>query len=345
MIEVKKGNLLKSDAEALVNTVNCVGVMGRGIALQFKQAFPENNDEYSKMCSRKKLVIGKVFVFATSSFVNPKFIINFPTKNHWREKSKIEYIEKGLKSLVDEVKRLGIKSISVPPLGCGMGGLSWQIVSSRIRVAFRDLRDVVVYLYEPSGSPAPETMLIRTERPKLTKARALFISLINRYGIPGYKITVLEIQKLAYFLQELGEPLRLRYKKEKYGPYAENLNHVLQVLDGHYIRGYGDRKATAKIYLMPKAADKAKAYLSNEYEAKQRLERVSRIIEGFETPYGLELLATVHWAVKHEPPTPKGMKDITTRVQRWNVRKQIIFAAEHIQTAYKHLLETKALEN
>lgn len=226
MIEYRTGNMLEADAEALVNTVNCVGVMGKGIALQFKQAYPENFERYKKACRENEVKPGKMFVFSTGSLVNPKYIINFPTKVHWRGKSKIEYIESGLASLVKEVERLDIKSIAVPPLGCGNGGLDWEDVRPRIEKAFADVPDVRVYLYEPQGSPDPDKVKIGTKRPKWTKARALLIDVMAEYVAEGYKMSLLEIQKLAYFLQEAGEPLKLNFVKQQYGPYAENLNRL-----------------------------------------------------------------------------------------------------------------------
>ncbi|MBZ0258634.1 macro domain-containing protein, partial [bacterium] len=128
MIEFATGNLLKADAEALVNTVNCVGFMGKGIALQFKQAFPENFKSYERACKKGEVKIGEIFVHDQHSMINPKYIFNFPTKNHWKGKSKIEDIKSGLDSLVKNIKRFGIKSIAIPPLGCGLGGLEWNEV-------------------------------------------------------------------------------------------------------------------------------------------------------------------------------------------------------------------------
>ena len=156
MIKLVKGDLLKADAEAIVNTVNIVGVMGKGIALQFKQAFPENYEAYRKACDHHELQPGKMFVFATNKFVNPKYIINFPTKRHWKGKSRMEDIETGLKALVDAIKKLEIRSVAVPPLGCGNGGLHWDDVRPRIEAVFRSLQDVTVLLYTPHGAPDEE---------------------------------------------------------------------------------------------------------------------------------------------------------------------------------------------
>lgn len=130
MIILKQGNLLEDEAEALVNTVNCVGVMGKGIALQFKLAFPEVFSEYEKACRREEVQPGKMHVVSTKLLFNPKYVINFPTKRHWKNKSRMEDIEAGLVDLIKVVKELEIKSIAIPPLGCGNGGLNWVKCSS-----------------------------------------------------------------------------------------------------------------------------------------------------------------------------------------------------------------------
>jgi O-acetyl-ADP-ribose deacetylase (regulator of RNase III) len=251
VIKLQKGDLLKADVEALVNTVNCVGVMGKGIALQFKQAFPENFVEYEKACKNDQIRLGRVHVFPTGRLLNPKYIINFPTKGHWRAKSRLSDIKSGLDSLVDVISRLNIRSIALPPLGCGYGGLSWSEVEPLIEEKMGALQDVTVLLFGPHGAPKPDEMRVGTKRPNMTRGRALLIKLLDLYGKQGYRHSLLEVQKLAYFLQEAGEPLRLAFVKHHYGPYAEKLNHVLQRMEGHFIRGYGDRSGGAQIYLLP----------------------------------------------------------------------------------------------
>lgn len=339
MIELKQDNLLQADTEALVNTVNCVGVMGKGIALQFKQAFPDNFRQYQLACRAGEVQPGRMFVVATGSLFNPKHIINFPTKRHWKGKSRIEDIEIGLKALIQEVKQLGIRSIAVPPLGCGNGGLDWSQVKPLIESAFTELPDVLVLLYPPQGAPAADAMPIATDKPKMTRGRALLLSLLERYGIPGYCLTLLEIQKLAYFLQVAGEPLRLRYVKHKYGPYADNLNHVLQLLEGHYIRGYGDRSREAQISLLSGATAEARTFLADKPEANEHLERVSRLIEGFETPYGMELLATVHWVAQENPEARTVFEQALAEVHQWSERKRQLFKPAHIRKAWQRLHE------
>jgi len=336
MIIFKQGNLLEDDAEALVNTVNCVGVMGKGIALQFKQAYPEMFSEYEKAYRRGELQPGKMHVFIRDSFFPPKYIINFPTKRHWKHKSRIEDIELGLADLVKVIEKLGIRSIAIPPLGCGNGGLHWGEVRRKIEAVFESLPNIEVHLYEPAESPSPDQVVIRTNPPKMTRARALLLLVMNDYCIPGYKLSLLEVQKLAYFLQVVGEPLKLRFEKSKYGPYAENLNHVFIRLDGHFIRGFGDRSREAEIYLMPSAVQKAEQYLQGDAEAYDRLRKVRAIIQGFETPYGLELLSTVHWVIE-ENGNINDIHQIAEAIHQWNERKRKIFQKKHIQKAWEHL--------
>ena len=240
MIEIAEGNLLTAEVDALVNTVNCVGFMGKGIALQFKQAFPANFKSYEAACAADEVVPGKMHIHDNGGLVNPRWIINFPTKRHWKGNSRLEDVASGLTALVSDVQRLGIQSIAVPPLGCGLGGLDWAVVRPMIEKAFEALPNVHVKLFEPAGAPQPKSMPVRTERPKMTPARALFVKLMEAYSALDYSRTLLEVQKLAYFLQSAGQPLRLRYQASHYGPYADNLNKVLEVMEGHFVRGYGD---------------------------------------------------------------------------------------------------------
>jgi len=344
MIQDAKGNLLEADAEALVNTVNCVGFMGKGIALQFKQAWPENFAAYQRAVRVGDIVPGRMFVYDTGRLVNPRYIINFPTKRHWRGRSRIEDIRSGLGALIADVKRLGIRSIAVPPLGCGNGGLDWRVVRPLIVKAFESLPEVSVLLHAPVGTPNPKRMPVRTSRPNMTAARALLVKLVHEYLTGTYGLTLLEIQKLAYFLQISGEPLKLRFEGGHYGPYAANLNKVLERLEGHFIRGLGDdANPEREIELLPGAIDEADAFLSREHVPTERLDWVSRLINGFETPYGLELLSSVHWIATHPAPG-QGMREVIDAMHAWNERKRRLFRDDHMEVAWKHLHEQGALE-
>ncbi len=342
MIEIAKGNILEADVEALVNTVNCVGLMGKGIALQFKQAFPANFKAYEAACRAGEVVPGRMFIFDNGSLINPRYVINFPTKRHWRGKSRMADIRSGLKALVADVRRLAVHSVAVPPLGCGLGGLDWRKVRPIIEQAFSELPDVHVLLFEPAGPPDAKAMPVRTARPHMTAARALFIKLMDAYAALEYSRTLLEVHKLAYFLQEAGEPLRLKYEAGHYGPYAANLNKVLEMMEGHFVRGYGDsQKPNAEIELLPGAVEEATAFLAGKSESLGRLGRVARLIEGFETPYGLELLASVHWVShrggpgSHEPAA--NAEEAVGQIHTWSPRKQQVFRPAHIRTAWNRL--------
>ncbi|MEK6704063.1 MAG: macro domain-containing protein [Planctomycetota bacterium] len=338
MIEDAQGNLLNAEAEALVNTVNCVGVMGKGIALQFKQAYPEMNKAYEKACERGEIVPGRVQMWPTGALSGPKYIINFPTKREWFRKSSYGDIQSGLVSLVAEIRRLGITSIAVPPLGCGNGGLSWAKVRPMIVEAFAVIPEVRVLLFAPAGAPATAERVVNTARPKLTRARALFIAAIDRYSVLAYQITLLEIQKLAYFLQEAGEPLRLKHVKAQYGPYADNLNKVLETLEGHYISGFdGERSPEKEITLSEGATAEAATFLKNEADAQTRLDRVGRLIEGFETPYGMELLSSVHFVAVRDDARATDADDAVAKVHNWNDRKRATMKPDHIRLAWTHL--------
>jgi O-acetyl-ADP-ribose deacetylase (regulator of RNase III) len=309
MIKFAQGNLLESGAEALVNTVNTVGVMGKGVALMFKEAFPENFRAYQAACRANELEIGKLLVTRRDALLGPKWIINFPTKKHWRHPSKIEWIEAGLMSLKEEIARRGIQSIALPPLGSGNGGLDWQDVRQRIINALGSLADVEVTLYEPTAKY--QNVVKRNGTAKLTPARALVAELVRRYSVIGIACTLLEVQKLAYFLERSvvlagGEnPLDLRFEANKYGPYAARLTHMLNSMDGTYLRcekRLADAGPFDLIGFVDEQKDRVAAYLRSA-EAKpytEALEDTARLIDGFESPLGMELLSTVDWLLRKE---------------------------------------------
>lgn len=335
MIQTGHGNLLKANADALVNTVNTVGVAGKGIALQFRTAFPENHRAYVAACKRGEVVPGRVHVFETGQLVGAKYIINFPTKRHWRARSRLADIETGLADLRRVIQELRIRSIALPPLGCGNGGLDWTDVAPRIHAALAGLDGVEVVLFEPSGAPSNDEMPVATKRPALTAQRAAMIALFERYLVPDYKLTALEAQKLAYFLQVLGQPMRLNFVKGQFGPYAENLNHALQAMEGHYTRGYGDRSSSMALHVLPGSAAEAEQFLESDEATRERVAKAASIVMGFETPYGLELLTTVHWAAAELGSTD--LDSVVDYVAAWTSRKSDLFTPTHIEKALARL--------
>lgn len=325
MIEYTSGDILNDESEALVNTVNCVGIMGRGIALQFKKAWPDNFKAYEAACKRDEVQPGRMFVFETGRLTPPRYIINFPTKRHWRGKSRIEDIEAGLAALVEVIRARDIHSIAVPPLGSGLGGLDWIDVRARIESALADVPEVQARVYEPKGAPQAEQMRHVRNVPRMTAGRAALVGLMRRYlaGLLDPSISLLEVHKLMYFMQAAGEPLQLRYVKAPYGPYADNLRHVLHAIEGHLVAGYADGGDAPEkpLTLVPGAVEEADVFLHAHAETRARLERVAKLVEGFESPFGMELLSTVHWILDHDEEA-RSKAEVVDRAYAWNPRKR-----------------------
>jgi len=335
-----KGDLLKqTDVHAIINTVNCVGVMGKGIALQFKKKWPPNFKAYVAACKAKQVRTGKMFIYHAGSMATPNYVINFPTKDHWRGKSRIEFIRDGLVDLINQIKELGIKSIAIPPLGCGNGGLDWHDVKPLIESAFAGLPDVEVRLFEPSFAPQAKDMAINTSRPRMTPGRAAILKLIDTYRELNYGLSKLEVQKLAYFLQVSGEDLKLNFIKHNFGPYADQLRHALDRMDGHFIRGVGDGVVESEIEPVEKALAEAGRFIRHSANDKlmASVERVEQLINGFQSPYGMELLSTVHWVATHE--RADAPEKAVVAVHKWNSRKKNMMKPKHISVAWHHLRE------
>lgn len=335
MVELKQGDILQAEAEALVNTVNTVGVMGRGIALQFRKAFPENFRKYEHACEHGQVRLGHMFLYETGRLTGPKYIINFPTKRHWKGHSRIEYIQDGLRDLVRVIREQKIRSIAIPPLGCGLGGLEWSEVRPLIVEAMQPLTGLRVLLYEPKGAPAPELMVKEKRRPQMTIGRAVLIELIRRYlaAVMDPAVSLLEIHKLMYFMQEAGQPLNLKFVKGTYGPYSKNLRRVLSHIEGHFITGYGDAddRPGRSIELLPTAIGEASKFLSEHPKSRERFEQVAALIKGFETPIGMELLSTVHWVVTREGATSED--EAIAKTYAWGQRKHA-FSEKQIRIAW-----------
>jgi O-acetyl-ADP-ribose deacetylase (regulator of RNase III) len=304
MIRYTRGNLLEAPAEALVNTVNEVGVMGKGIALMFRETFPDNARAYEDACKAGEVRVGHVLATRNPALLGPRWIIHFPTKKHWRNPSKLEWVRDGLKDLVRVIKREGIRSIALPPLGCGSGGLEWSQVRREIEAAAAEVPDVDVLVFEPTDAyqNAPK----RSGVEELTPARALIAELVRRYAVLGLECTNLEVQKLAWFLHrivgalELPDPLDLRFTADKYGPYADRLRHLLNELDGSYLhceKRLADAGPFDLIWFEDSKRDTVKDYLQGTAASHYlpALERTADVIDGFESPLGMELLATVDW--------------------------------------------------
>lgn len=351
MITLTRGNLLDADVEALVNTVNTVGVMGKGIALMFKEAFPENFKLYREACKAYDLKVGRVFATERRDVMGgPKWIINFPTKQDWRKPSKLEWIEEGLADLRHFIEEHAIRSVALPPLGSGNGGLDWEEVRPLIIRAFASLRDVTIIVYEPT--PGYQNVAKRDGVEKLTPARALMTEIIRRYWVLGIECTLLEVHKLAYFLETsirsraLPDPLNLEFRADRYGPFSPKLRHLLNALDGSYLhceKRLSDATPLDVIGFDDKKMDRVALYLVSEAKGYQEpLDATASLIEGFELPLGMELLGTVDWLIRQEGVAPC-IDDIKEGLKRWRggdgagARKLKLFDDRLIRLALERL--------
>lgn len=325
MIHYTSGNLLDANTDAIVNTVNTVGVMGKGIALMFREAFPENFKAYAAACKAAQVKTGRMFVTERQGLMGPRWIINFPTKQHWRAKTQLEWVDDGLADLRRVIEQLQIRSVALPPLGCGNGGLDWQVVKPRIEQALADLPNVEVLVYEPTSQYQNVAKRLGVEA--LTPARALIAELVRRYWILGIECSLLEIQKLAWFMERsisslgLDDPMDLRFTPDKFGPYAQRLSYLLNDLDGSYLhceKRLADAKPADVIWFDEARLPYLETYLKSG-EAKiyaEALERTSTLIDGFQSPLGMELLATVDWLIERDGCEPS-MEGIKSGLQNW----------------------------
>lgn len=219
----------------------------------------------------------------------------------------------------------------------------WSINHMLVAWAER-LPDVRILLYEPRATPIGAERRVAAAPEQLTTSRALLLRLLELYSVPSYALTLLELQKLAYFLQEAGQPLKLNFERHHYGPYAHNLNHVLRRLEGHYLVGAVDVSPETEIALIGEASQRAATFLQDDPEALARLARVGALIEGFETPHGMELLATVHWICKEHPEASQDEARCVELVHAWSERKRRLMRPEHLKIAHHALREQGWLE-
>lgn len=351
MVHYKRGNLLDAQTEALVNTVNEVGVMGKGVALMFRESFPERSKAYQAAAKAGVVRVGRIFVTEGDSLIEPKYILHFPTKKHWRHPSRIEWIREGLNDLVRVIRERRIQSVALPPLGCGNGGLDWEVVRREIEAALDAIPDVDVLLYEPTDVYQNAAKGLGVEG--LTVPRALMAELIRRYEVLGLGCTNLEVQKLAWFVTRwidtcrMENMLRLEFVANRYGPYADRLRHLLNEMDGSYLhceRRLSDASPTDLIWFDDSRRAEVTTYFDNSRAAPYRLplNETSRLIEGFESPLGMELLATVDWLVTNADCTTT-VESVRDGLTKWPTkaaarRKNRLFNDKMIEAAVERLI-------
>lgn len=339
MIRYTKGNLLDANTEALINTVNTVGVMGKGIALQFKEAYPKNYKVYRDACKAGTFQTGQVLAVHDGDLLNQKWIINFPTKAHWKGKSQYSYIEEGLKALKQKLIELEIKSVAMPPLGCGNGGLDWEKVKTLIESELANL-DIDILVFEPND--AIRSVLQKQEtgkEVKLTPARAMLLYTLFAYESMGEQSSLFVANKLAYFLQRSGENLKLKFEAHHYGPFSVQLNHVLYHLNGVYLNGLeqNQSKPFEPLQLNYQRWEEVNSYVQKELKPEQltRLHDILNLISGFESTFSLELLATVAFLLAENPDISRD--EILREIESWSARKIKMFRKEYVDIAHQHL--------
>lgn len=335
----QKGDMFAEPVDAIVNTVNCVGVMGKGVALEFKKRWPENFTAYKELCDAKRLSPGEMFVFENTPLFDsnePRYLINFPTKSHWRSKSKLSYVKDGLEALVHEIKQYNIKSIAIPPLGCGNGGLDWADVKPLIISSLSNLNGVDVLVFAPfEDLETPEH--INADFP-MTFERAVLLKSLGDLG-PYFdgSFDRISLQKLTYFLQVLGVDFKLSFSRNLHGPYSATLKKAFlafeknEIIDGFVA---GDRQSC----VTPSGYAAADEFLKDKAKSNNVvIDRLGKLVQGFESPYGLELLASVHWLAAHERHYP--VEKIIEAMKAWTEEKRNLFDEVVIRIAYHRLQE------
>ncbi len=341
MITYTTGDILDSDAEALVNTVNTVGVMGKGIALQFKRRYPSNYSVYRRAVEAGEVRTGALLVVEDVDQRGARTIINFPTKQHWRQPSKYDYVQHGLVALRATILERGINSVAIPPLGCGHGGLDWTKVRDMIARALEGVPAHII-VFEPTDHIIAKLRNeARPQEGQLTPARAMLLEAQYAYEREGDQTSLFVATKLAYFLQRLGEPLGLDFKPHFYGPYDHRVAHVMQHLNGSYLTGMeqGPPRPFEPIHLDYSRQADVRQYVGAHLspEQSERLARLSRLLEGFESAHALEVLATVDYLLHtKQADTPEL---VISEAAKWSQRKRDLLQPYHVEVALEHLGE------
>lgn len=337
MIIYKKGNILESKADALVNTVNTQGVMGKGIALQFKNAFPLNYKIYQDVCKRGDFEIGNLLIVEDNGLISgKKTIINFPTKTSWRKPSEYSYIERGLERLLQVIDEKKLNSIAIPPLGSGNGGLNWEIVKKMIEDKMSHL-PTDVFIYEPNSQIQEK---LKEERVQLTDARAMLLFMLYKLVANGEFVSEFSSEKICYFLQRFGakEHFKLDYKPNFYGPYSGKVKYVINYLNGSYIMGYSsmDKKPFETLDLVSDGFEKVESYILSKPELVQIVKKAESFLDGFYSEFALELLSTIDYISLNKGTY--NLEIIKKELESWSERKRTLFSNDRfLNISINHL--------
>jgi O-acetyl-ADP-ribose deacetylase (regulator of RNase III)/uncharacterized protein YwgA len=333
-IRVMTGDMFESDVQTLVNTVNTEGVMGKGIALQFKKRFPDMYEDYVARCKAGEVRLGQPYIYKERLY---PWIINFPTKKHWRSISHLENIVDGLDYLEAHYKEWGVTSLAVPPLGCGEGQLEWRVVG---RVLFEHLSrfEIPVTLYAPFGTPHEELTheFLGSEVEgafdqgpvRLPPSWAALVEIVHRLEQEPYRWPVgrTMFQKIAYFATELGLPTNLEYSRGSFGPFASGLKRLQARLMANGLL-QEDKRIHGNTYVIRTGqayAEGVAAYRTELSEWTEIIERVTDLFLRFDTTQA-EIAATVHFAANRMVTPPRDRRatemQVFKAVKTWKMRR------------------------
>lgn len=323
MIEFVTGNIFDSDTEALVNTVNCDGYMGKGLAYQFKLKYPKNNEDYIRACKSGNLKIGKVHYYKEMD----KVIINFPTKDKWREKSKIEYIESGLDDFIILIDSLNIMSVAIPPLGSGNGGLNWIEVKSLIEDKLYNLsKSKDILIYEPSKNYSIQPLI----EPKLSLSALILMQIkMNLLEFNNFRL-----QKTAYIMDILLDKKYFKFKKYKYGPYDHSIDiiskNISEFQKFHNVQ-------TDKAYIISINTQISKKTVNTLDIMMPALKKSTEFVNRIKSDTVLECISTILFIIDNNNITSE--EQIVSKFKEWSKRKETIFKRADIIKGVNYLID------
>lgn len=351
MVKVRIGDIFESKAQTLVNTVNCVGVMGKGIALEFKNRFPDAFRDYVARCERGEVKLGRPYLY--KSLVH-QWILQFPTKQHWRMVTELSDIVTGLEYVLRHCKSWGIESLAVPPLGCGQGQLEWRIVGPTLYRFLREM-DIPVELYAPYGTPHEELRLDFLDARAMPEARwvkpawVALVEILRRLEEQPYHWPVGRtiFQKIAFVATEDGLPTGLRYEKKSYGPFAAGVKKLETALVNNGLireEPLGPRMITVKVG--PTFPDARKAYAKNLEEWEHRIAKITDLFTRTNT-HQAELTATVLFAAKElrkGKAARAAEQDVLKTVMEWKQRRKPPLDPVEVALTIRNLAALKWLD-
>lgn len=357
MIKILVGDLFESKCQTLVNTVNTVGIMGKGIALEFKKRFPDMFEDYVKRCAEGKVKLGEPYLYKR---LTPPWILNFPTKEHWRSVSNISDIVRGLNYLEHHYKKWGITSIALPPLGCGHGQLEWKIVGPTLYRHMKKL-DIPMELYAPLGTP-PEELRPEFLSREVEQAVVSGTSINNK--IESGLITIVEVlariekepyhwpigrtmfQKIAYFATELGLKTGLSYSRGSFGPFASDLKFKITKLVNNGLIKEEQLGRMFSVSPGPTFQDAVKIYKEEIQKSQPIIERLIDLFLRINTTHQAELAATVHFAArsfqKEHGETPSET-DVLNGVMEWKQRRKPPYDRSEVAKTIRNLASLKLI--